>query len=227
MIGTVVNVSLVLAGGTLGLLMKRSLPRKWEELLFQAMGLFTVGLGIVMLLRPMRPISLVTGLILGALAGEALDIEKGLGSFAQRAKARLGGGEKFVDGTVLAFLTFCVGPMTILGALQDGMGDPSILIVKSIMDGFVSIAYASALGAGVLLSSVLMSAYQMTLSLLSSAIKPYMTQVIVDNMSAQGGMLLFGLGLNLLEIKKVRVANMLPAIVAVPIITWILLPFGL
>jgi uncharacterized membrane protein YqgA involved in biofilm formation len=226
MIGTMTNVLLVLAGGALGLLIKKGLPKKSETMLFQVIGLFTLGLGIFSITKTIRPVSLILGFMLGSVVGELVGLEDMLSSFGEGARKALHGGERFVDGMVVAFVTFCVGPMTILGAIQDGLGDPTILVVKSIMDGSVSVAYASTFGAGVLLSTVPMLLYQLPLTFLASSLKPYMTQVVLDNLSAQGGILLLGLGINLLEIKKVKVANMLPAIVTVPLVTLLLTPLG-
>lgn len=226
MIGTVTNVLLVLSGGISGVLIKRGLPKRWESLLFQVIGLFTLGLGVTSITKPIRPVPLILGFILGSTLGELIGLEELLNSFGDRAKRALHGGERFVEGMVVAFVTFCVGPMTVLGAIQDGLGDPTTLIVKSIMDGFVSVAYASTFGAGVLLSTIPMLLYQLPLSFLASSLKPYMTQTILDNLSAQGGILLLGLGINLLDIRKVKVANMLPAIITVPLATLLLMPLG-
>jgi len=142
-------------------------------------------------------------------------------------KSRLGGGERFAEGMATAFLTFCIGPMTVIGAIQDGFGDPTLLITKSIMDGAVSVAYATVFGVGVLFSTVPMLVFQSSITFLASFVKPFLTQIVLNNLTAQGGVMLLGLGLSLLEVKRVKVANMLPSIVTTPIITIILLPTSL
>lgn len=226
MIGTVINVILVLAGGFAGFLIKRKLPERFETILMHVIGIFTLGIGALMATKLARPVSLVVGFLTGSLLGESVRLYDMLNSLGERLKSRLGGGERFVEGMVTAFLTFCIGPMTVIGAIQDGFGDPTLLITKSIMDGFVSIAYATVFGAGVLFSIVPMLVFQSSITLLAFFVKSFLTQIVLDNLTAQGGVMLLGLGLSLLEVKKVKVANMLPSIVTTPIITIILLPTG-
>ncbi|MBO3839909.1 MAG: DUF554 domain-containing protein [Thermoproteota archaeon] len=226
MIGTVVNVALVLAGGSTGLLIKKKMPERFESILMQAIGLFTLGLGALMAMRLAKPVSLVIGFLTGTLLGEAVKLQDALNSLGERLKNTLGGGERFTEGIVTSFLTFCIGPMTVIGAINDGFGDPTLLITKSIMDGVVSIAYAAVFGAGVLLSTPLMLMFQLPITVLASFAKPLLTQVILDNLTAQGGIMLLGLGLSLLEVKKIKVSNMLPSIVTTPVVTLILLPTG-
>ncbi|MEM3712321.1 MAG: DUF554 domain-containing protein [Thermoproteota archaeon] len=226
MIGTIVNVILVLAGGLTGLLIKRKLPERFEAIIMQAIGLFTLGLGALMVLKLARPVSLITGFLVGTLLGEAIGLQDMLNSLGVRLKNILGGGERFTEGLVTSFLTFCIGPMTVIGAINDGFGDPTLLITKSIMDGTVSIAYAIVFGVGVLLSTLPMLMFQLPITILAFFAKPLLTQIVLDNLTAQGGVMLLGLGLNLLEIKKIKVSNMLPSIITTPIITLMLLPSG-
>jgi len=227
MIGTVINVILVLAGGSAGFLIKRKLPERFETILMHVIGLFTLGIGALMATKLARPVSLVVGFLTGSLLGGSIRLHDLLNSLGERLKSRLGGGERFAEGMATAFLTFCIGPMTVIGAIQDGFGDPTLLITKSIMDGAVSVAYATVFGVGVLFSTVPMLVFQSSITFLASFVKPFLTQIVLNNLTAQGGVMLLGLGLSLLEVKRVKVANMLPSIVTTPIITIILLPTSL
>jgi uncharacterized membrane protein YqgA involved in biofilm formation len=158
---------------------------------------------------------LVFSIVLGAIAGELLDIDRLLNRFGEWLKARLRlGGERFAEGLVAAFLLFCMGSMTVLGAIEEGMGGrPNLLAAKSVLDGFASLALAASLGIGVLFSVIPLFIYQGGLTLLAGSLHAVMSDVVVSEVSAAGGLILIGLGITILEIKQLKVLNMLPALV--------------
>lgn len=219
MLGTLVNVITVVAGGLIGTLFRKNLPERFKKIVFEVIGLSTLGLGILMILKMNNPVIIIISLVVGSLIGEAIDIEKGIDSFSELMKTKLKiSDEKFSEGLVTAFITFCVGPMTILGSIQDGFGDPSILITKSILDGFTATFYASAMGIGVAFSSILLLIYQGGLTVFAGFLKPMVSDNVLQNFTATGGIMMLGIGIRLLEIKKVRVANMLPSLIITPIL---------
>ena len=221
-LGTLINAASVAAGSIAGLLLKRRLPRRGEEIVFNTVGLFTAYLGLTMALRAESPVSLVLGLVAGALAGELCKLEEALEGMGERLRRVSGCGSGFTEGLITAFLTYCVGPMTVIGSLRDGMGDPSILLAKSVMDGAVSVAYAAAMGVGVLFSAIPLLLFQGSLALIGALAGAVLPSRAVADMTGTGGVLLLGLSLNLLKLKKVRVGNMLPALVLVPLISQLL-----
>jgi hypothetical protein len=149
-----------------------------------------------------------------------------LGKFLEQRFSREGddGSNKFVRGFLTASLLFCVGPMTILGSIQDGLtGDYNLLAVKSVLDGFASLAFASTLGVGVMFSTIVILVYQGGISLLAAQLNAVVTPSMMNELTATGGVILIGLAISsLLEIKKIRVGNMLPGLLVAPVIVWVL-----
>ena len=222
MIGTLVNALAVVAGSAAGLALKRRIPEEKGDVVFTAVGLFTLYLGVSMALEAKSPVSLILGLLVGTLVGEAIGLEDALEWLAEGLRERVGGGSRFVEGMMVAFLTYCVGPMTVVGSLRDGMGDPSIILAKSVMDGFVSVAYAAAMGVGVAFSAIPLLAFQGSLAALGALAGASLPERAVADMTAAGGLILLGLGINLLKLRRIRVGNMLPALAAVPLISYFL-----
>ncbi|MDO4269861.1 MAG: DUF554 domain-containing protein [Eubacteriales bacterium] len=224
-LGTIVNVGTVLAGTTVGLLLKNGLPKRFERTISQALGLctFFIGIGgavsgLVSIqggaLATQHTMLLVLCMMLGALVGEALDIEQRLDDFGTWCQARFAGGAdgKFVEGFVASSLLFCVGAMAIVGALQDGLnGDPSILVAKAVLDGVAAIVFAATLGKGVYLSVATLFVYQGGMTLLARFIRPWLSDALISQMSCIGSVLIFAIGFNLMFDKKVKVGNLLPA----------------
>ena len=223
MLGTIINVATVILGSTIGLILHTRFSKRFTEVAFQGIGIFTIFLGIVMALKSDAYLVIVLSLISGSLIGEALKIEIWMDNLGKKLKARLKSkNDKFSEGLVTAFLLFCMGSMTILGAIEEGLGSkPNLLLTKSIMDGFGSIALSSALGIGVMFSVIPLFIYQGGLTLLSSVLGNYFSEIFINNLTSVGGILLIGLGFRILEIKKIRVLNMLPALLIVLIITYI------
>jgi len=220
--GTLINVGAVILGSLIGLMINRKLPAAIVRIIFQAIGLFTLVLGMSMALRTEHYLIVIVSLVLGAVCGEWIDLDRRLTRWSERLKSRLKlGNEKFSEGLLTAFLLYCMGAMTIMGAIEEGVeGTYEILLLKSLMDGVSSIALASGLGIGVMFSSIPLLIYQGGLTLISSVIGERFTDVIVNDLSATGGILLIGLGINILEIKKLRILNMIPALVIVVLLSY-------
>jgi len=230
MTGTIINVAAILIGGTIGLLFGSRIPERFKNTVIAGMGIFTSALGMQMFLESENSLIVLGALIIGALIGEWIGIEDGLQTFGQMLEKRFsrdsetGSSSKFVRGFMVSSLLFCIGPIAIIGSIQDGLtGDYNLLAVKSTLDGFAAIAFASTLGIGVLFSSLIILIYQGGVSLLANQLNAIVTDPMMAEMTATGGILLIGVGLsNLLEIKKIRVGNFLPALVTAPFIVWVI-----
>jgi len=229
MIGTVLNVATVLVGTLAGILFGDRLPERIRETVLHSLGLITLLVGVDAGLRAFRsPLTEVTrasvilvmgSVLVGGILGELLHIERGLNRVGDRLKARFGGGQaRFTEGFVIASLVFCVGPLTILGSIQDGAtGDFQLLAIKATLDGFAAVAFASALGWGVGFSAITVLVYQGALSLTASIAADLFTDVVIESMTAAGGVIIVGIGLRLLELREVRVGNLLPALLLAPV----------
>jgi uncharacterized membrane protein YqgA involved in biofilm formation len=221
-IGTLINTAAVIVGSFLGLLIGKRIPVRFLGFTKQAIGIITLILGIQMAMKMVSiasGISLLLALIVGGLLGEWLAIEDAFASLGRRIENRFKFKDRdFVQGFLTASLLFCLGPMTILGSLQDGLrGDFQLLLLKSIMDGASSIFLAGSLGIGVLFSFIIVLVYQGGLTLLAKTLSGVFTDPVILALTIVGGALVICLGLNLLEIKKIKVANFLPAIVFAPL----------
>src|SRR5215204_440086 len=228
MTGTFLNIATVIIGGMIGLIFGARIPDKLKETVIAGMGLFTAAMGLQMFFKTENPLIVLGALLIGTLLGEWIRIEDGLQNLGKILEQRFSkegddGSNKFVRGFLTASLLFCVGPMAILGSIQDGLtGDYSLLAVKSVLDGFASIAFASTLGMGVAFSTIIILVYQGGVSLLAGGLSAIVTSSMMNELTATGGVILLGLALsNLLEIKKIRVGNMLPALATAPLIVWI------
>jgi uncharacterized membrane protein YqgA involved in biofilm formation len=234
--GTLLNVATVLIGGTLGLIFGARVPERLKATVVAGMGLFVMAIGIQMFLKTENSLIVLGSLLIGSLLGEWWRIEDGLQALGQILEKQFsknnGDGEdtssKFVRGFLTASLLFCVGPLAILGSIQDGLtGNYNLLAVKSALDGFASLAFASTLGPGVLFSAVMVLVYQGGISLLAAQLNAIATPSMMNEMTAAGGVILIGLSISsLLEIKKIRIGNFLPALVIAPLMVWILSLFG-
>ena len=222
MIGTIVNVGAILIGGTIGLLLRKKLPKNIVTIVFQALGLFTIALGVYMSLKGNEFLLIVFSLVIGSVLGEWINIEHYIKIFGNRIKQIIKTkNEKFTEGLITAFLLYCMGSMTILGAFEEGIHqDPTLLLTKSVMDGFSAIALASALGVGVLFSVVPLFLYQGGLTLFAVYLHDSFTDVYINQITAVGGILLIGLGINILEIKSLRILNMIPSLIIIVILVY-------
>ncbi|HNJ14521.1 MAG TPA: DUF554 domain-containing protein [Anaerolineales bacterium] len=230
MTGTILNIATILLGGVIGLIFGSRIPERFKGTVIAGMGLFTAAMGLQMFLKSENQLVVLGALIIGALIGEWWKLEDRLQALGQTLEQRFsqdsetGAGSKFVRGFMVSSLLFCIGPMAILGSIQDGLtGDYQLLAVKSMLDGFAAIAFSSTLGVGVLFSSVVVFVYQGGISLLAGQLNSIVTDPMMNELTATGGVLLIGVGIsNLLELKKIRVGNFLPALIAAPLIVWIL-----
>lgn len=219
--GTLINAGAVAIGGGAGLLLGSRLGERSRETVMDGIGLVTIVLGTQMALRTENALVVLLAMLLGALVGEWAAIEDRLASLGDALRAQVRGtdGSRFTEGFVAASLLFCVGPMTILGALDDGLrGDYSLLAVKSVLDGFSALAFASTMGVGVLFSVVTILVYQGAITLLAGAAEAAFTAPVVAELTATGGVMVIGIGIRLLDIRGVRVGNFLPALVFAPLI---------
>jgi len=224
MLGTIINTAAVIAGSIAGLIIRSRMPKRITDRVFQAIGLFTLFLGIHMASKTDNFLILVFSMVTGTILGEWMDIDKAFLKFSNWLKGKLKshGTSTFSEGFVTSFLLFCMGSMTILGAFEEGLGDePNLLMAKSVLDGFSSIALAASLGIGVLFSAIPLLIYQGGLTLFAASLADYLTDPIINELTAVGGLLLLGLGLNILNITKLKIMNMIPALVIAVILALI------
>lgn len=214
MVGTLVNAGAVVAGSAVGLAAGRRLPERYKNILMQALGLSVLLVGLRMGLSGQRPLLPIGCLLLGAITGEALRVEHWLGELGTWLQARVRSRTAtFVQGFVSASLLYCTGAMMIVGSIQDGsVGDPSTLYVKALLDGVASIALASSLGLGVAFSAGSICVSQGILTLLASHLGFLQQPQVLDAVTATGGLLIVGIGLNLLEVTAIRTGNLMPAV---------------
>lgn len=236
MTGTWINIATVMVGGSLGLLFGPRLPERIRQTVVAALGLFTLAVGVELYLRGVavegeRVVIPLVSLLAGGILGEWWRIEDRLQNLGGWLEARFMGGSeqdlaenRFVRGFLTASLLFCAGPMTILGSIQDGLsGDYELLAIKSVLDGFASLALASTFGVGVLFSILVVLLYQGGLSLAAASAQAFFDPVMLAEMTVVGGILLLGLAISsLMEIKKIRVGNLLPALLLAPLLAWLL-----
>jgi uncharacterized membrane protein YqgA involved in biofilm formation len=224
--GTILNVITVLIGGTLGTLLGARLPEKIRETVLHGLGLMVLVVGFSMAITG-DALIMLGSILVGGIIGEWLKIDDALNALGARLEqrfARNGTAGNFTRGFVTASLVFCVGPMTILGSIQDGLlGDFRLLAIKSALDGFAGLAFASSLGIGVAFAALTVLVYQGGLSLAAMGVGSALGSVARDTpwvvqLSATGGVLMLGIGLLLLDLKKIRVANFLPALLIAPLI---------
>lgn len=217
--GTIVNAAAIILGGVVGTFAKKGIPERFGNLIISTLGLFTAILGIMFAIGSKKIEIVVFSLIIGAFIGEAIDIEKRLDDFGKSVQNKFKGlGGNFSQGFVTSSLLFCIGSMAIMGSLQSGLlNDHKILLTKSVMDGIFALIFASTMGIGVAASAIAVFIYQGALTLLAASVAGYLSQPVITEMSAAGGVLLLGLALSILDIKKIKVGNLLPAIF-IPII---------
>jgi uncharacterized membrane protein YqgA involved in biofilm formation len=230
-----INAVAILAGGIAGLMMSKQLSPAWQSRIKIGLAIFTVLVGTKMMWRGIngsfgsvvKQLTIVVlAVMFGHLLGRIIGIQKALGGLGQYAKERFAKAQS--DGTpppsegfITCTLLFCVGPMSVLGSFQDGIsGDYQTLLIKSVMDGFAAMAFASTFGWGVLLSILPVVAYQGTITLCAQMIKPHMTDRMIDSLTATGGMIVFCIPIIILELRKVPLADYLPSLILAPLLTW-------
>jgi uncharacterized membrane protein YqgA involved in biofilm formation len=226
MIGTLVNFCTVIIGSLIGLKIKNKLPKRIIKTVMQAIGLFTIFIGIYMVIKTSNILIIIISIFIGSIIGELINIEKYINKFGEKLKNKISiKNEKFSEGFITAFLLYCIGSMTIIGAIEEGLlgRTSNILISKSILDGFSSIILASSMGIGVLFSAFPLLVFQGGLTIFAGSIKDIFNVIIINETTAVGGLILIGLGINILEIKKINVINMLPSLIIVIILSFLFL----
>jgi uncharacterized membrane protein YqgA involved in biofilm formation len=221
--GTIINAVAIIIGGVLGLLFRKGFPERISQTTLQALGLFTLLVGVSMAVQGQELIMVLISLALGAFFGEWINIEDRLERFGYWLEGRLHLREKSpAKGFIYASLLYCVGSMAIVGSITDGLkGDPSILVTKAMMDGIISIPFAASMGFGVLGSAVPILIYQGGLTLLASKVQFFFTPVMVRELTSVGGVIVIGIGINILGLQKVRVGNLIPALLLIILILYV------
>lgn len=225
LIGNIVNFLAIIVGSILGLLVGDRFSEKAKETGLQGMGLVVIVLGISMALETEYILIMILSIAFGGVIGEILDIEgktEQFGEFIQKKIRRDEDENRFVQGFVTATILFCTGPLAIIGGIEDGLGDPEVLLNKAALDGFASIALASTLGIGVIFSSIIVFVYQGFFVILASQLEPFMGGELIREIGAVGGVMILAIGVNLSKIGSVRVSNLIPAF----LVLLLLLPFA-
>ena len=216
MIGTIINAAAIIAGSLLGLLLRRAMKESVSNVVMQGIALSVMLIGVTGAIKTENTLLVILSMVIGGVIGALIDIDRRmneLGAWAQKKLTHGEEGNTFAEGFVTASLVFCVGAMAVVGALDSGIrGDHSTLIAKSLLDGITSMVLASSLGIGVMLSAVPILVYQGGIALLGNLIAPLLSDTVVTEMSAVGGLLILGIGINMLVGQKIKVANLLPAI---------------
>ena len=220
--GTLVNVSAVIIGSIIGTLISINIPERFTKIIFQIIGVFTLYLGVKMALKSDHILIMILSLILGAILGELMDIDKFINKFGDYMKHRLKiKSPDFSEGLITSFLLFCMGSMTILGAIQEGLtGKADIFYTKSVLDGISSIILSSTFGFGVFFSSIPLFLYQGSLTILASSLNNSLTTIVINDLTAVGGIILIALGIDIMKIKRIKVANLLPALVIIVFLSY-------
>lgn len=225
-IGTIVNALAIIAGAAVGMLIKSGLPKRFKDLIMQAIGLAVIIIGLSGTLQGIfflddqgrlgsnHIMLMIFSLVIGGILGELLDIEGKLEQVGNWFQHKLAAKEgNFAQGFITASLMYCVGAMAIVGALRDGLSaNPIILFSKSILDGVTAVIFAASMGLGVAFSAAPVFIYQGGITLLAGVLRPLLTEALISQMSLVGSVLIMAIGLNILEIKKIRVCNLLPAV---------------
>lgn len=226
-LGTIINVAAIIAGGLIGLLFSKAISLRYQDTLMQANGICVLFVGISGAIQEMMTVTsdgltsggtmmIVVSFAVGSLLGEWINLEHRIVQFGNWLKVKTGNSREkmFVDGFVTASLTVCIGAMAVVGAIQDGIsGDYSTLVLKAVLDMIIICVMTASMGKGCIFAAIPVGIFQGVITLLAKAIQPVMTERALSNLSLTGSMLIFCVGVNLLWEKKLKVANMLPAIV--------------
>ena len=221
-LGTLINTATVLIGGTVGIAMGDKIPERVRIIVVQVIGMITIGLGLSDLLKTHNMVFPLLGMVIGAVIGEVLRIEdrlEGIGEVIRKRFAKRQEPGPFISGFVTATLLFCIGPLTILGAIQDASGaTPQLYIIKGTLDGFMSVIFGAIHGVGVLFSAVSVFVVQGTLTLFGTQLDSLLNDRMRIELFATGGIAVMAIGLNLLDIKKIRLGSLLPGLIVTPLL---------
>lgn len=225
MLGTLINAGTVIVGSSVGLLLRDRMPEKLTKAVFGALGLFTLYIGVSMGFESKQPLVLVFSLLIGVIVGTFIDFDARASKLIERLQKKKGKAsteatKRFTDGLLTAFVLFCVGAMTLLGCLREGLtGNRDIILTKAFMDLFSSVALASAFGRGVLFSVIPLVIYQGGITLLATQLAGVLTDEVIAEMIGTGGLMLIGLGLNILKVTDLKLMNFIPALLIAPLLT--------
>lgn len=226
-VGSLANAAAIILGSLAGCLLHSRFPDRIRTIVFQGLGLCTLLIGLQMAFKVEDILVVIFSILLGGITGEILRLDTLFERLGNRFKRLLkSDNPKFTEGLITASLIYCIGAMAIIGSLEEGVsGEPTVLYTKAILDGFASVALASTFGSGVLFSFIPVLVYQGTLTLFASSFQGYFSPELIAQLSATGGLLIVGIGLTLLEIKEIRLSNLLPAlpfvIILTPLAAWI------
>lgn len=230
MIGVLVNTATVLIGSLIGLIFKRGIPKKLADAVMLGIGLCTIYIGISGALKGENTLILIGSMVLGAIIGTAIDLDKRLNALGELIGKRFkksNGTASVAEGFVTAALLFCIGSMTFVGSLQSGLtGDNKMIFTKSLLDLISSAVLSVSLGVGVMCAAVFVLVFQGALVLLAQYLAPVLTTSAINEITCAGSLIIIALGLNLIGVAKIKVANYLPAIVIAPLIVWIVTLFN-
>ena len=219
MLGTIANAAAVIVGGIIGLIFKNVIPEKTSEALLKTTGLAVIAIGISLMSAGENFTLLIISLIIGTIIGEGINIEGTLDKFGAYIESKIKNKQSNIAlGFVTCTLVYCVGSMAIVGSIQSGLtGNHEILFSKAVIDGITAVSFAATMGAGVILSGISVLVYQGLITMLASLMESLLSPGVVAEMTAIGGVIIMGIGLNFLIEKRMRVGNLLPAIF-IPII---------
>lgn len=219
--GALVNAAAIILGSAVGMALHGHFPERFRRIVFQGLGLCVLLIGLQMAFTVKNPLILIFSILLGGLLGEALRLDRLFEALGERAKATLrSANPDFTEGLITASLIFCIGAMAIVGSFDEGIrGDATVLYTKSILDGFASVALAATYGSGVLYSFIPVLLYQGGLTVFAGMFQEHFSPLVISQLTATGGLLIVGIGLTLLDIKRINLSNLLPALLVVVVLT--------
>lgn len=222
-IGSLANMIAILLGSSIGLLLNRRLSPEIQNISYTGLGLAILVLGMQMSLKMENFIIVIFSIVLGGIAGEILQLDHRIDRLGKRLESKMkAGNDRFAEGLVTAFLIYCVGSLSILGPLEEGLrNDPSLLLTKSVLDGVTSVVLASVYGSGVLFSAFPVFLFQASITLVAAQLEPFLSDGLINQISAVGGLLIIGLGINLLKLKEIPVIKLVPALLVVVVINFL------
>lgn len=220
-LGSIVNALAIIGGSLVGCWLQSRFPERIRTIVFQGLGLCVLLIGIQMALKVENILIVIFAVLLGGISGELLRLDTLFARLGDRFKRLIKSDNvKFTDGLITASLIYCIGAMAIIGSLEEGInGDATVLYTKSILDGFASVALAATYGSGVLFSFIPVLVYQGAMTIGASFFQQYFSAMMISQVTACGGLLIIGIGINLLELAEIRLANLLPALVYVVVLT--------
>ena len=227
-LGTLANCVAIIIGALLGVFCKRGLPEKWQETMMSSIALCILIIGVQMALKTQNIIIVIFSLVLGAIVGEILDIEAAMNRLGQYLGNKLSQGDgsaaaAIAAGFVNASILFCSGAMAILGSIQDGLAaDHTTLFAKATLDGLISLILSANLGIGVILSALSVGIYQGSITLLAGVVGTLVTEAMLTEITASGGIMIMAIGCNMLKISSIRIGNLLPGMLFAAVITALL-----